>query len=158
MSSRQITPDSPCPDSSHNSDENMNHSDEQNRGRRVTSSSYNTSSNDSMRGSTLSQEERKNKILKFWDKKIAINNKKKHVRYHCRKDLADNRFRYHGRFISKDQMQKIVDSSKQGFEDIYDPKMKCTPKTKQIFKIDKHQRNCSSNNSNCRILSAKQIN
>lgn len=89
--------------------------------------------------STLSQEERRTKILKFWDKKIARANKKKHVRYHCRKDLADNRFRYHGRFISKEQMEKILESNKHGIEEIYNPLTKCTPKSKQIFKIERHQ-------------------
>lgn len=88
--------------------------------------------------STLSQDERRTKILKFWDKKIQRANKKKQVRYHCRKDLADNRFRYHGRFISKEQMEKILESNKHGMDEIYNPYTKCTPKTKQIFKVERH--------------------
>lgn len=74
--------------------------------------------------------------MRFWEKKKQRKNKSKHVRYDCRKELAENRFRYHGRFISKEQMEKIL--NKEGGEDqIYNPMLKCTPKTKQIFKIEK---------------------
>jgi hypothetical protein len=102
--------------------------------------------------STLSQEERRTKILKFWDKKIQRANKKKHVRYHCRKDLADNRFRYHGRFISKEQMEKILENNKHGIDEIYNPYTKCTPKTKQIFKVERH----SGHHVGCTQCLAKQ--
>ena len=54
-------------------------------------------------GSGYSQEDKRLKVLKFWEKKKQRMNRN-HVRYHCRKDLAQNRFRYHGRFISKEQM------------------------------------------------------
>ena len=79
-------------------------------------------------GSQLSLEEKKQKVLKFWEKK-KLKMKKDHVRYHCRKDLAQNRFRYHGRFISKEQMQKIL-NKEGGLDEIYNPDVGYTPKTK----------------------------
>ena len=36
-------------------------------------------------------------------------------------------------------MQLIIQKSQFGVDEIYDPKQKCTPKTKLIFKIEKHQ-------------------
>jgi len=60
-----------------------------------------TSSMGSVSGSQMSIEERRNKVIRYWEKK-KLRMSKNHVRYHCRKDLAENRFRYHGRFISKD--------------------------------------------------------
>ena len=77
----------------------------------------------------MSTEERRMKVLRYWEKKKLRMNKN-HVRYHCRKDLAENRYRYHGRFISKEQMQLIVEKNNQGIEEIYNPNTKCTPKTK----------------------------
>lgn len=48
----------------------------------------------------LSRDEKRQRILRHWEKKRLRLQKKKEVRYHCRKDLADKRFRHHGRFIS----------------------------------------------------------
>ena len=89
----------------------------------------------------MSTDERRMKVLKYWEKKKQRINRN-HVRYHCRQDLAQNRFRYQGRFISKEQMQKIMELE-GGQDEIYDPKMKCTPKTKQIFKVEKFSRSTS---------------
>mmetsp|Transcript_17222 Transcript_17222/g.29006 ORF Transcript_17222/g.29006 Transcript_17222/m.29006 type:complete len:158 (-) Transcript_17222:791-1264(-) len=69
--------------------------------------------------SAMSIEDKRLKVLKYWEKKKLRMNKN-HVRYHCRKDLAQNRFRYHGRFISKNQMERII-SEEGGFNEIYDP-------------------------------------
>lgn len=72
----------------------------------------------------------------------------KEVRYHCRKDLADKRFRYRGRFISQEQKEKILAEDPTAF-DIYDPNQKCTPRSKQIFKVERHRRSTSSCSSEC---------
>jgi len=93
--------------------------------RNRSSSNFGTYSNE---GSVLSIEERKAKVIRYWEKKKLRMNKN-HVRYHCRKDLAENRFRYHGTFISKEQMDKIM-NNEGGIDEIYNPSMKCTPKTK----------------------------
>lgn len=70
------------------------------------------------------------------------------MRYVCRKDLADKRFRYRGRFISQEQKEKILAEDSGAF-DIYDPKNKCTPRSKQIFKVERHRRSTSSCSSEC---------
>ena len=63
---------------------------------------------------------------------------RKVVRYHCRKNLADNRIRYLGRFISKEQMAKILQANgKDSMDNFFDPIKRVTPKTKKIFKVNK---------------------
>lgn len=36
-----------------------------------------------------------------------------------------------------------------GAFDIYDPNQKCTPRSKQIFKVERHRRSTSSCSSDC---------
>ena len=74
---------------------------------------------------------------------------RKVVRYHCRKNLADNRIRYLGRFISKEQMAKILQNNqKDGMDNFFDPIKRVTPKTKKIFKVDKYAKRVLIDNTN----------
>lgn len=45
-------------------------------------------------------------------------------------------------------MDKIM-HNQGGLDEIYNPSMKCTPKTKQIFKLEKHHRNTVCCSDNC---------
>ena len=56
----------------------------------------------------LTADQKRQRILRHWDRKRQRLAKKKEVRYECRKSLADKRFRHHGRFISMEQFQKIM--------------------------------------------------
>ncbi len=67
------------------------------------------------------------------------------VRYGCRQNLANQRFRHQGRFIKKEELDKLDPT------DIYDPNNKLASKTKHIFKIHKELRNGSSQSS-CRSV------
>lgn len=79
------------------------------------------------------------KIKRYWLKKRLRCSQKKKVRYGCRQNLAKQRFRHQGRFITKEEMEKLDP------DQIYDPNSKQTPKTKQIFKVykDKHPKSLS---------------
>lgn len=57
---------------------------------------------------TLSQEERREKVLKFLEKRKRRNFKKK-ISYMCRKKVADQRIRVKGRFVSKVQASVLLD-------------------------------------------------
>lgn len=47
-------------------------------------------------------------------------------------------------------MDKIIENSKNGLDEIYNPVTKCTPKTKQIFKVERHQgRNIACASAGC---------
>lgn len=56
----------------------------------------------------MTADQKRQRILRHWDRKRERLAKKKEVRYECRKSLADKRFRHHGRFISMEQFNKIM--------------------------------------------------
>ena len=55
---------------------------------------------------TLSQSERKKKIMKYLEKRSRRNYAKK-ISYHCRKRVADQRIRVKGRFVSTKQAELL---------------------------------------------------
>jgi hypothetical protein len=63
---------------------------------------------------TLTLEEREEKVMKYHEKKKR-RKAGNFVRYECRKDLAKGRFRYQGRFIKAEDLDKLPK------EFIYDP-------------------------------------
>ena len=82
-------------------------------------------------------EARNNKVKRYWAKKQNRVNQKT-VRYGCRQNLARQRYRYQGRFITKKEME-MLDA-----EQIYDPNLRQVPRVKNIFKIHKeHHRSAS---------------
>jgi hypothetical protein len=96
---------------------------------------------------SLTKEERLDKVRKYWKKKHDRKNNKL-IRYECRKNLAEKRFRYQGRFVKFEQLAELDPDM------VYDPHSLKTPKTKPIFKIHKEQRvRGSSNGSSMEICS-----
>lgn len=97
-------------------------------------------------------EHRMNKVRKYWLKKHRRITAKK-VRYGCRQNLARQRFRFQGRFITKAEMEKLDP------EQIYDPNVRFAPRVKQIFKITKEHNksmSCRSCHSNSGLPDWKQ--
>ena len=75
--------------------------------------------------------------MRYWLKK-GKRITKKQIRYDCRQNLAKQRFRFQGRFITKAEMEQL------DRDQIYDPSLKeQLPRPKRIFRVDKeHHQLC----------------
>lgn len=85
--------------------------------------------------------------MRYWLKK-GKRITKKCIRYDCRQNLAKQRFRFQGRFITKAEMEQL------DRDQIYDPNLKQQlPRPRRIFKVSKehhHWCKCKDRNSSYR--------
>jgi hypothetical protein len=86
-------------------------------------------------------------VRRYWEKK-RIRKTQKFVRYECRKNLAEKRFRYQGRFVKFEQLAQLDPDM------VYNPHQRPEPKTKPIFKVIKtsgssRKSSCSGGSGDC---------
>jgi len=131
----------PETDKSLNESDNLSVSCSSNGGKSHNNFRQRDASFSSRSRSNKSMDVRNAKILNFWAKKAkrqqSLNKSVQKVRYGCRQNLAKQRYRHQGRFIKKEELEKLDP------DQIYDPSRANMPRLRPTFRIHKEY-HCSN--------------